>query len=75
MFSKELGKKLDKFHLLNHPFYQIYWNEGKLTSELIKNVSAFPLIPSVPKKRRFLSSLEPPKRCIALVAIAEFNKC
>ena len=30
MFSKELNNKLDKFHLLKHPFYQIYWNEGKL---------------------------------------------
>ena len=29
MFSKDLGAKLDKFHLLKHPFYQIYWNEGK----------------------------------------------
>ena len=28
MFSKELGEKLDKYHLLKHPFYQIYWNEG-----------------------------------------------
>ena len=50
MFSKELGEKLDKFHLLKHPFYQIYWNEGKLTREIIKDyaeqyyqhVKAFP---------------------------------
>ena len=27
MFSKELGDKLDRYHLLKHPFYQIYWNE------------------------------------------------
>ena len=24
MFSKELNAKLDQYHLLNHPFYQIY---------------------------------------------------
>ena len=50
MFSKKLGEKLDKFHLLKHPFYQIYWNEGKLTREIIKDyaeqyyqhVKAFP---------------------------------
>ena len=33
MFSSDLGKKLDKYHLLKHPFYQIYWNEGKLNRE------------------------------------------
>ena len=50
MFSTELGKKLDKYHLLKHPFYQIYWNEGKLNREIIKDyaeqyyqhVKAFP---------------------------------
>ena len=50
MFSKDLGEKLDKFHLLKHPFYQIYWNEGKLNREIIKDyaeqyyqhVKAFP---------------------------------
>ena len=50
MFSKKLGAKLDKYHLLKHPFYQIYWNEGKLTREIIKDyaeqyyqhVKAFP---------------------------------
>jgi pyrroloquinoline-quinone synthase len=49
MFSKELNKKLDKYHLLNHPFYKA-WNEGKLTREVIKDyaeqyyqhVKAFP---------------------------------
>ena len=49
MFSKQLNKKLDKFHLLNHPFYKA-WNEGKLTREVIKDyaeqyyqhVKAFP---------------------------------
>ena len=35
MFSKELNKKLDEYHLLNHPFYKS-WNEGKLTREIIK---------------------------------------
>ena len=37
MFSKELSAKLDKYHLLKHPFYQIYWNEGKLTRDIIKD--------------------------------------
>ena len=49
MFSKQLNKKLDKYHLLNHPFYKS-WNEGKLTREIIKDyaeqyyqhVKAFP---------------------------------
>ena len=49
MFSKELNKKLDKYHLLKHPFYKS-WNEGKLTKEIIKDyaeqyyqhVKAFP---------------------------------
>jgi pyrroloquinoline-quinone synthase len=50
MFSKELNKKLDRYHLLRHPFYQIFWNEGLLTREIIKDyaeqyyqhVKAFP---------------------------------
>ena len=49
MFAKELNKKLDQYHLLNHPFYKS-WNEGKLTREIIKDyaeqyyqhVKAFP---------------------------------
>ena len=49
MFSKKLNKKLDQFHLLNHPFYKS-WNEGKLNREIIKDyaeqyyqhVKAFP---------------------------------
>ena len=49
MFSKILNKKLDKYHLLNHPFYKS-WNDGKLTREIIKDyaeqyyqhVKAFP---------------------------------
>ena len=49
MFSKELKEKLDKYHLLNHPFYKS-WNDGKLTREIIKDyaeqyyqhVKAFP---------------------------------
>ena len=49
MFSKELNKKLDQYHLLNHPFYKS-WNEGKLTRTIIKDyaeqyyqhVKAFP---------------------------------
>ena len=50
MFSKELNKKLDRYHLLTHPFYKVFWNEGKLTREIIKDyaeqyyqhVKAFP---------------------------------
>jgi len=49
MFSKQLKEKLDKYHLLNHPFYKA-WNDGKLTREIIKDyaeqyyqhVKAFP---------------------------------
>jgi len=49
MFSKQLNEKLDKYHLLNHPFYKA-WNDGKLTREIIKDyaeqyyqhVKAFP---------------------------------
>ena len=49
MFSKKLNKKLDQYHLLNHPFYKS-WNEGKLSREIIKDyaeqyyqhVKAFP---------------------------------
>ena len=29
MFSKKLNEKLDKYHLLKHPFYKA-WNEGNL---------------------------------------------
>ena len=50
MFSKKLNEKLNKYHLLNHPFYKYHWNEGKLTREIIKDyaeqyyqhVKAFP---------------------------------
>ena len=50
MFSKELNQKLDRYHLLKHPFYEIFWNDGKLTREIIKDyaeqyyqhVKAFP---------------------------------
>ena len=50
MFSKQLNEKLNKYHLLTHPFYQVFWNEGKLTREIIKDyaeqyylhVKAFP---------------------------------
>ena len=74
MFSKELGLKLDKFHLLKHPFYQIYWNEGKLTREIIKDyaeqyyqhVKAFPryisathsLCEDLEKRRILLENLQ-----------------
>ena len=50
MFSKKLNNKLDRYHLLKHPFYEIFWNEGRLTREIIKDyaeqyyqhVKAFP---------------------------------
>ena len=74
MFSKQLGKKLDKFHLLKHPFYQIYWNEGKLTREIIKDyaeqyyqhVKAFPryisathsICEDIEKRRILLENLQ-----------------
>ena len=71
MFSKDLGEKLDKFHLLKHPFYQIYWNEGKLTREIIKDYAEqyyqrarFPNTLSVPtlfggyEKEEFLENLQ-----------------
>ena len=49
MFSKQLNAKLDKYHLLKHPFYKS-WNEGTLSREIIKDyaeqyyqhVKAFP---------------------------------
>ena len=50
MFAKKLNNKLDKYHLLKHPFYDYFWNEGKLTREIIRDyaeqyyqhVKAFP---------------------------------
>ena len=74
MFSLELGKKLDKYHLLKHPFYQIYWNEGKLNREIIKDyaeqyyqhVKAFPryisathsICEDIEKRRILLENLQ-----------------
>ena len=74
MFSKILGQKLDKFHLLKHPFYQIYWNEGKLNREIIKDyaeqyyqhVKAFPryisathsICEDIDKRRILLENLQ-----------------
>ena len=74
MFSSILGKKLDKFHLLKHPFYQVYWNEGKLTREIIKDyaeqyyqhVKAFPryisathsICEDIEKRRILLENLQ-----------------
>ena len=74
MFSKELNNKLDKFHLLKHQFYQIYWNEGKLTREIIKDyaeqyyqhVKAFPryisathsICEDIEKRRILLENLQ-----------------
>ena len=36
MLSKRIKDKLDKYHLLKHPFYKS-WNDGKLTREIIKD--------------------------------------
>lgn len=49
MFSEKLARKLDKHHLLKHPFYQA-WNDGKLNREIImdyaeqyyQHIKAFP---------------------------------
>ena len=73
MFSKQLNKKLDEYHLLNHPFYKA-WNEGKLTREIIKDyaeqyyqhVKAFPryisathsLCEDIEKRRILLENLQ-----------------
>ena len=73
MFSKELNKKLDEYHLLKHPFYKS-WNEGKLTREIIKDyaeqyyqhVKAFPryisathsLCEDLDKRRILLENLQ-----------------
>ena len=72
MFSTELNKKLDQYHLLNHPFYKS-WNEGKLTREIIKDyaeqyyqhVKAFPrdisathsICDEIEKRKIFLGNL------------------
>ncbi len=74
MFSKKLGAKLDKYHLLKHPFYQVYWNEGKLNREIIKDyaeqyyqhVKAFPryisathsICEDIEKRRILLENLQ-----------------
>mgnify|MGYP000169748609 FL=1 len=73
MFSKELNKKLDEYHLLKHPFYKS-WNDGKLTREIIKDyaeqyyqhVKAFPryisathsLCEDLEKRRILLENLQ-----------------
>ena len=73
MFSKELNKKLDKYHLLKHPFYRA-WNEGKLNREIIKDyaeqyyqhVKAFPryisathsLCENIEKRKILLENLQ-----------------
>ena len=73
MFSKELNKKLDEYHLLKHSFYKS-WNEGKLTREIIKDyaeqyyqhVKAFPryisathsLCEDLDKRRVLLENLQ-----------------
>ena len=78
MFSKELGEKLDQYHLLKHPFYQIYWNEGKLNREIIKDyaeqyyqhVKAFPRYISA--THSICEDIE--KRRILLEIIQSFGK-
>ena len=73
MFSKVLNKKLDKYHLLKHPFYRA-WNEGKLNREIIKDyaeqyyqhVKAFPryisathsLCENIEKRKILLENLQ-----------------
>jgi len=36
MYLKELDTKLDKFHLLKHPFY-VAWNNGELNQEILQD--------------------------------------
>ena len=36
MNLNELNNRLDKFHLLNHPFY-IAWEQGELTQEILQD--------------------------------------
>tara|TARA_B110000196_G_scaffold224601_1_gene193515 strand:- start:170 stop:505 length:336 start_codon:yes stop_codon:yes gene_type:complete len=36
MYLKQLDNKLDKFHLLKHPFY-VAWNNGELTQEILQD--------------------------------------
>ena len=73
MFSKQLKGKLDKYHLLKHPFYKS-WNDGNLTREIIKDyaeqyyqhVKAFPryisathsLCEDVEKRKILLENLQ-----------------
>jgi len=38
-FVEKLEKELSTYHLLNHPFYQL-WNQGALTKDIIKDYSA-----------------------------------
>ena len=36
MNLSELNNKLDRFHLINHPFY-IAWEKGELTQEILQD--------------------------------------
>ena len=36
MYLKQLDNKLDKFHLLKHPFY-VAWNNGELSQEILQD--------------------------------------
>ena len=73
---KNLNEKLDKYHLLKHPFYKA-WNEGKLNREVIKDyaeqyyqhVKAFPryisathsLCDDISKRKILLENLQDEK--------------
>ena len=86
MFSKELGEKLDQFHLLLQ-FYQVYWNEGKLTREIIKDyaeqyyqhVKAFPryisathsICEDLDKRRILLENLQDEENKDEIIKIME----
>ena len=91
MFSSDLGKKLDKYHLLKHPFYQIYWNEGKLNREIIKDyaeqyyqhVKAFPryisathsICEDIEKRRILRFSMSSQIECVALIYLGNALTC
>ena len=36
MFSKKLNEKLDQYHLLKHPFYQVFGMKENLQEKLSK---------------------------------------
>ncbi len=54
-FIEEIDRKIQKKHLLNHPFYQA-WSEGRLSKETLKSyaLSYFPHVEAFPT---YLSAL------------------